>query len=71
MGRPETVVSGGAAIACDSGQSLRMCGLSAIAGRSSNTSTPPKLLAYAATVTATMTTKERQKIRNSPSPRAA
>jgi hypothetical protein len=43
-GLPETVVPGGALIDCESGVSCRICVFSTIAGSSSNTNAPVKLL---------------------------
>src|SRR4051812_2621479 len=47
MGRPETVASSGALIALVNGHSAFRCGLSTIAGPSSYTNTPAKLVEYA------------------------
>src|SRR5882672_2075006 len=47
IGRPDTVTSAGALIACVSGHNDLMFGLSAIAGPSSYTKTPAKLVEYA------------------------
>jgi hypothetical protein len=54
IGRPATVTSGGADIERVSGHTVLMCGLSTMAGVSSNTNAPEKLLPYAQRPAATI-----------------
>src|SRR5437762_4895195 len=63
MGRPDTVTSRGASIACMSGQRVLMFAFSTIAGTSSNTKAPAKLVEYAHTLAAASTSAARNDVR--------